>query len=58
MTDEAVILYDRNSFLETILLELKRGLLRQGAKRVMVGKERRYWDLKPDYKLGEKIELA
>jgi hypothetical protein len=58
LTEEAVILYDRSSFLETTLLELKRRLLKQGAKRVMVGKERWYWDLKPDYRLGEKVELA
>jgi len=51
-----VILYDRSSFLEAIMLDLK--LLKQGAKRVMVGKEPWYWDLKPGYKLGEKIELA
>jgi predicted nucleotidyltransferase len=58
LTEEAVILYDRGGFLEATLLELKRELLRQGAKRVMVGKERWYWDLKPDYRLGEKVELA
>ena len=58
LTEEAVILYDRGSFLETILLDLKRRLLKQGAKRVMIDKERWYWDLKPGYKPGEKIELA
>jgi predicted nucleotidyltransferase len=57
LTEEAVILHDRNSFLEATLLELKRRLLKQGAKRVIVDKEHWYWDLKPDYRFGEKVEL-
>jgi predicted nucleotidyltransferase len=58
LTEEAAILYDENSFLEATLLELKRKLLKQGAKRVMVDKKHWYWDLKPDYRLGEKVEVA
>jgi len=58
LTEEAAVLYDRNSFLETTLLELKRRLLKQGAKRVIVDKEHWYWDLKPDYSFGEKAEIA
>jgi len=58
LTEEAAILYDRNSFLETTLLELKSKLLKQGAKRVMVDKEHWYWDLNPNSRFGEKIEIA
>lgn len=58
LIDEAVILYDRNSFLEAALLNLKGKLLRHGARKVVVNERRWYWDLKPDYKFGERIEIA
>jgi len=58
LTDEAVILYDRNSFLESLLLEFKAGLLKMGAKKVFINGHRWYWDLKPNYKSGEAIEVT
>jgi len=54
LTEEAAILYDRDGFLEATLLELRRRLLERGAKRVVVDKGRWYWDLKPEYRFGEK----
>jgi len=58
LTEEAVILYDKNRFLEAILLELKRKLLEHGAKRIVIDEKHWYWDLKPDYKFGERIEVT
>jgi len=58
LTEEAVILKDEEHFLERTLLELKTKLLKMGAKRVFISKERWYWDLKPDYKFGETIAVA
>ncbi len=58
MTEEAIILYDKERFLESLLLELKAKLLKQGAKRIFIDEEHWYWDLKPDYKFGELIEIA
>lgn len=58
LTDEAVILYDRNRFLESLLLDLKAKLLKSGAKRVFIDGQRWYWDLKPDYKFGDRVEVA
>ena len=58
LTEEAVILYDKNRFLEALLLELKRKLLEHGAKRVFIDEKHWYWDLKPDYKFGERIEVT
>lgn len=55
LTEEAAILYDKDGFLEATLLELKRRLLEQGAKRVAVDKGRWYWYLKPEYRFCEKI---
>ena len=53
LTEEAVILYDKDRFLEAVLLELKAELLRRGARRVEVGDGRWYWDLRPSYRSGE-----
>ncbi len=58
LTEEAIILYDKNSFLETTLLKLKTKLLTQGAKKIVINQKNWYWDLKPNYKFGEKIEIA
>ncbi len=58
LTEEAAIIYDRNGFLEAVLLEFRGRLLRQGAKRVILDRKHWYWDLKPDYKFGEKVEIA
>jgi len=58
LTDDAIILHDKNRFLETVLLELKTKLLKLGARRVFIDKERWYWDLKPDYKFGDVIEIT
>ncbi len=58
LTEEAVILHDKDRFLERTLLELKTKLLKMGARRVFINKERWYWDLKPDYKFGETVAVA
>jgi predicted nucleotidyltransferase len=57
LTEEAAILYDRNGFFENVLLELKEMLLKQGAKRVMVGRYW-YWDLKPNYRFSERVDVT
>jgi len=55
LTEEALLLYDKEHFLEGILTDLKTKLLRLGGRKVTVDKERWYWDLKPGYKFGEEI---
>lgn len=55
--EDAVILYDKDQFLEKVLTEFKAELLKLGAKRVFVDKDNWYWDLKPDYKFGEEIMI-
>lgn len=57
LTEEAVILCDKNRFLERILTDFKAKLLKLGAKRTFINKENWYWDLKPDYKFGEEIPI-
>jgi hypothetical protein len=57
LTEEAIVLYDRNSFLETVLTELKARLARLGGRRVFIDEQKWYWDLKPDYRFGEEIAI-
>lgn len=56
MTDDAHILYDRGDFLRRELQKFSQKLKKLGAQRVWQGNAW-YWDLKPDYKRGEIIEL-
>jgi predicted nucleotidyltransferase len=56
MVEDAKILYDRNAFFVSIMERLKAKLRALGAKRLWKGNAW-YWDLKPDYKPGDVIEL-
>jgi predicted nucleotidyltransferase len=56
MTEDARILYDRAGFFATYLDALRRRLAKLGARRVWQG-DAWYWDLKPDFKPGDVIEL-
>lgn len=57
LTEDGIVLYDEESFLERTLTRLKARLSELNAKRVFIGEDSWYWDLKPDYKFGEVIEL-
>lgn len=56
MVYDAVIAYDRDGFFASVLGRLKKKLEELGAKRIRVGKLW-YWDLKPDLKFGEVLEI-
>ncbi|MFN4181000.1 MAG: nucleotidyltransferase domain-containing protein [Armatimonadota bacterium] len=56
MTEDAVILFDRDGFLESILDNLRQRLRELGAQRREI-EGVRYWVLKPDLKPGEVISL-
>lgn len=56
MTEEAVLLFDREGFFEGVLAGLRQRLKELGSVRRRLGNVR-YWDLKPDFKPGEVIEL-
>jgi len=57
LTEDAIVLYDEDRFLERLLMELKAKLLKQGATRIYLDREQWYWDLKPDYRFGERVEV-
>jgi len=56
MVEDAQLLFDQNDFLNQQLAKLRRRLAELGAKRIWRGNAW-FWDLKPDYKPGEVIEL-
>jgi predicted nucleotidyltransferase len=57
LTEEAVVMYDKNGFLERLLTELKTRLAKLGGRRIFIDRERWYWNLKPDYKFGEEVAI-
>jgi uncharacterized protein len=56
MTEDARLLYDEGEFFGGILERLRRRLSELRSKRIWRG-DTWYWDLKPDFKPGEVIEL-
>jgi predicted nucleotidyltransferase len=56
LTEDAVLLEDRGGVLAAALDDLRTRLQRLGSRRVWDG-EGWYWDLKPDYKRGEIVEI-
>lgn len=55
--DHGIILYDRENLLREELDKLKEKLEVMGARKVYLPDGTWYWDLKPDWKPGEVIEL-
>ncbi len=58
LTEDAIILHDEERYLEGLLMELGAKLLKRGAVRVFIDEDRWYWDLKPDYRFGEIVEIT
>lgn len=56
LTEEARLLYDRDGFLAGVLDRVRASLRRLGSRRIWQGKSW-YWDLKPDFKPGDVIEI-
>lgn len=56
MLDEALLLYDEGDFLRKVFERLRERLKELGAQKRRLGKIS-YYDLKPDFKHGEVIEL-
>ncbi|RZN35154.1 MAG: nucleotidyltransferase domain-containing protein [Methanophagales archaeon ANME-1-THS] len=54
---DGIILYDTDNFMSLHLKELRKKLVKLGARKIFLGNGRWYWDLKPDYRLHEVVEL-
>ena len=57
MTEEAIILYERERFFTERLTRLRARLAELGSRRVRLPDGAWYWDLKPDLIAGEAFEL-
>jgi predicted nucleotidyltransferase len=56
LVEDARLLYDRDDFFKNFLAQFKEKLDRLGARRIWRGNAW-YWDLKPDFKPGDEIEI-
>ena len=56
LTEDAVLLYDADGFFAAVLDRLRASLRRLGSRRIREGRHW-YWDLKPDFRRGDVIEL-
>ena len=52
-----VIVYDQDGFFATVLERLRRRLAELGSRRYVDEDGYEYWDLKPDWKPGDVVEL-
>jgi len=57
MVEDGIILFDKNHFIENILQGLKKKMEILGSKRHFLEDGSWFWDLKPDMKRGEVIDL-
>lgn len=57
VVEDGVILYDSKSFMESVMEELRGRLEELGAKRVFLADGSWYWDLKPNIRRGEAVEI-
>lgn len=56
MVDDARLLFDPEGFFAARLERLRQTLQRQGSRRIWTGRTW-HWDLKPDFRPGDRIEL-
>ena len=57
MVTDGIILYDVEDFIDNKMESLRKKLEKMGSKKIFLDDKRYYWDLKPDYKLGEVVEI-
>jgi predicted nucleotidyltransferase len=57
LVTDGIIVYDTDNFMKECITNLRKRLEEKGARKIFLGKRRWYWDLKPDYKLGEIVEI-
>jgi len=57
MTEDAILLYDKEGFFAQVLERMRARLRELGSRRIWMDDKRWYWDLKPDYRYPERFEL-
>ncbi len=54
---DGIMLYDVDDFIVNKMKSMRKKLKKMGSKKIFLDDKRYYWDLKPDYKLGEIVEI-
>lgn len=57
MVEDGVLLFDRNGFFGAVLEEIRARMRELGSRRVRLDDGSWYWDLKPDYRFGDVVEI-
>jgi predicted nucleotidyltransferase len=54
---DGIMLYDVDGFIVNKMKSMRKKLKKMGSKKIFLDDKRYYWDLKPDYKMGEVVEI-
>lgn len=57
IVEDGIALFDRDGFFETVLRGMRDRMRALGSRRVHLPDGTWYWDLKPDFRFGEVVEL-
>lgn len=57
IVEDGVLIFDRDGFFDRILSEMRQRMRQLGSRRVYLDDGRWYWDLKPDFRFGEVVEI-
>lgn len=57
LVEDAVFILDRNGLIANVLAEMRERMRELGSRRVYLDRDHWYWDLKPDYRFGEVVEI-
>jgi uncharacterized protein len=57
MVEDGIVLLDREGFFASVLDEMRERMKALGSRRVFLSDGSWYWDLKPDFRFGEVVEI-
>ncbi|MBI4264920.1 MAG: nucleotidyltransferase domain-containing protein [Acidobacteria bacterium] len=57
MVEDAILLFDRDGFFARVLDAMRARMRALGSRRVFLADGSWYWDLKPDFRFGEVVEI-
>jgi uncharacterized protein len=57
LVEDAILLIDRERFFESVLGTMRARMQQLGSRRVFMPDGTWYWDLKPDFRFGEVVEI-
>ena len=57
LVEDGILLVDRGAFFQTVLDGMRTRMRELGSRRVFLADGSWYWDLKPDYRFGEVVEI-